>query len=68
MSGAVILIAVAGLTMNVAQTQQAGIKRTDLQRHDLSTPGREVVQEQADYAADRITDAHTVFWRLECGP
>ena len=32
-----------GLVLNVAQAQQ-GITRIDLQRHDLSAPGREVVQ------------------------
>ncbi len=34
----------------VAQTQPAGIKRTDLQRHDLSAPGREAVQVRVDIA------------------
>jgi quercetin dioxygenase-like cupin family protein len=29
---------------------QAGVKRTDLQRHDLSIPGREVVQVRVDLA------------------
>ena len=33
-----------------ALAQQAGITRTDLQRHDLSTPGREVVQVRVDFA------------------
>lgn len=47
--GAAILIVVGGLTTKVAQTQQAGIKRTDLQRHDLSAPGREVVQVRVDF-------------------
>jgi quercetin dioxygenase-like cupin family protein len=28
--------------------QQSGIKRTDLQRHDLSVPGREVIQNRVD--------------------
>ena len=32
-----------GLVLHVAQAQQ-GITRIDLQRHDLSAPGREVVQ------------------------
>ena len=32
-----------GFVLNVAQAQP-GITRTDLQRHDLSAPGREVVQ------------------------
>ena len=34
----------SGLVLHVARAQQAGIKRIDLQRHDLSAPGREVVQ------------------------
>ena len=40
---AVIVMATA-LVLHVAQAQQPGIRRTDLQRHDLSAPGREVVQ------------------------
>jgi quercetin dioxygenase-like cupin family protein len=33
----------------VATQQQApGITRTDLQRHDLSAPGREVIQNRVD--------------------
>jgi hypothetical protein len=32
------------VTPRVARAQQPGIKRIDLQRHDLSVPGREVVQ------------------------
>jgi len=31
-----------------ADAQQAGIKRTDLQRHDLSAPGREAIQVRVD--------------------
>jgi quercetin dioxygenase-like cupin family protein len=38
------LIVGTGLPLYVARAQQLGIKRTDLQRHDLSVPGREVVQ------------------------
>src|ERR671910_237957 len=50
------LIAVAVLTvgtgvpLHVAWAQQPGIKRTDLQRHDLGVPGREVVQVRVDFA------------------
>ena len=33
----------------VSLAQQSGIKRTDLQRHDLSTRGREVVQVRVDF-------------------
>ena len=38
------LIAVSFLASHIASAQQSGIKRTDLQRHDLSAPGREVNQ------------------------
>lgn len=34
----------SGLALHVGRAQQAGITRTDLQRHDLSVAGREVVQ------------------------
>ena len=43
-----VLIVASGLTLHVAQAQQPGIKRTDLQRHDLSVPGREVVQARVE--------------------
>ena len=38
------LIATTGLALNVAQAQLVGARRIDLQRHDLSVPGREVIQ------------------------
>jgi quercetin dioxygenase-like cupin family protein len=41
----VAAVVVAGsLVLQVARAQQAGTRRIDLQRHDLSIPGREVVQ------------------------
>ena len=45
-----VLIVGSGLAPKVAQSQQVGIVRTDLQRHDLSAPGREVVQVRVDIA------------------
>ena len=45
-----VLLAASGLALHAAQVQQPGIKRTDLQRHDLSVPGREVVQVRVDFA------------------
>jgi quercetin dioxygenase-like cupin family protein len=39
----------SGLALYVARAQQPGIRRTDLQRHDLSAPGREVVQVRVDF-------------------
>ena len=42
---AVVMLLVASvMAPHVAQAQQVGARRTDLQRHDLSIPGREVVQ------------------------
>lgn len=38
------LIATIGWALRVAQAQQVGVRRIDLQRHDLSVPGREVIQ------------------------
>ena len=42
------LIVGSGLVLEVGHTQQ-GIRRTELQRHDLSAPGREVVQVRVEF-------------------
>ena len=39
-----VLIVGSGLALHVARAQQPGITRNDLQRHDLSIPGREAIQ------------------------
>ena len=41
---AVALIVASASALHLASAQQPGVKRTDLQRHDLSVPGREVIQ------------------------
>jgi quercetin dioxygenase-like cupin family protein len=56
---AAALIVGSGLAPDAAQAQQAGIKRTDLQRHDLSVPGREVVQVRVDIALGAAFPRHT---------
>jgi quercetin dioxygenase-like cupin family protein len=38
----------SGLTLHLASAQQQGVKRTELQQHDLSVPGREVLQVRVD--------------------
>ena len=53
------LIIVIGLAPHVAQAQWSGIKRTDLQRHDLSVPGREVVQVRVDFAPGAVAPRHS---------
>jgi quercetin dioxygenase-like cupin family protein len=47
---ATVLMVAGALALHAAQVQQAGIKRTDLLRQDLSVPGREVVQVRVDFA------------------
>jgi quercetin dioxygenase-like cupin family protein len=52
------LIAGSGLALHMAQAQAPGITRTDLQRHDLSVPGREVVQVRVDFTPGVVAPAH----------
>jgi quercetin dioxygenase-like cupin family protein len=54
-----VLIAVSGLALSVAQSQQPGIKRTDLLRHELSVPGREAIQVRVDFAPGVAFPAHS---------
>jgi quercetin dioxygenase-like cupin family protein len=54
-----VLIVGSGLALYVARAQQPGIKRTDLQRHDLSAPGREVIQVRVDFAPGAVAPNHT---------
>jgi quercetin dioxygenase-like cupin family protein len=53
------LIATTGLALHVAQAQQVGARRTDLQRHDLSVPGREVLQTIVELAPGTTAPRHT---------
>ena len=46
----VALIVGSGLAAQVAQAQQPGITRTDLQQHDLSIPGRQAIQVLVEFA------------------
>jgi quercetin dioxygenase-like cupin family protein len=39
--------------------QQPGFKRVEVQRHDLSTPGREVVQVRAEFEPGASVGKHT---------
>jgi quercetin dioxygenase-like cupin family protein len=51
-------IVVCGLVLHVAHARQ-GIARIDLQRHDLSLPGREVVQTIVELAPGIRSSRHT---------
>ena len=55
----VALIAGAGSALYVAPVRQPSITRTDLQRHDLSIPGREVVQVRVDIAPGVLAPRHS---------
>jgi quercetin dioxygenase-like cupin family protein len=53
------LIATTGLALHVGQAQHVGAWRIDLQRHDRSVPGREVVQTIVELAPDTTAPRHT---------
>jgi quercetin dioxygenase-like cupin family protein len=54
-----VLIIGGGLALHVARAQQPGIKRTDLQQHDLSAPGREVIQARVEFDPGAAFGKHT---------
>jgi len=54
-----LLIVAGGLVPDVTLAQQTGTKRTDLQRHDLSAPGREVIQVRVDFDPGYVAPRHT---------
>jgi quercetin dioxygenase-like cupin family protein len=50
----------ASLALGTAASRaQDGIKRTDIQTHDLSTPGREVVQQMVELQPGVVVAKHT---------
>jgi quercetin dioxygenase-like cupin family protein len=53
------VIVASGLVLHMARAQQAGTRRIDLQRHDLSVPGREVVQTIVELNPGVISSRHT---------
>jgi quercetin dioxygenase-like cupin family protein len=57
--GAMMLIIGSALAPDGAQAQQPGTKRTELQRHDLSAPGREVIQVRVDFDPQYVSPKHT---------
>lgn len=56
---AAAIIGGIAVTPKPARAQQQGITRVDLQRHDLSTPGREVIQVRVDFAPGAVAGRHT---------
>ena len=56
----IAIIGLAVLTIpGGAMAQQSGIKRTDLQRHDISIPGREAVQARIDFDPGAVAPKHS---------
>jgi quercetin dioxygenase-like cupin family protein len=53
------LLAGSGLALHTASAQLSGIKRTDLQQHDLSIPGREVIQALVELAPGGVAPRHS---------
>ena len=58
-AGVLALIIAIGSVPQAAQAQQPGITRTNLQRRDLSIPGREVVQVRVDFAPGAAFPRHS---------
>jgi quercetin dioxygenase-like cupin family protein len=56
MAAAALMLAAA---LHVAPAQQGGIRRTDLQRYDLSAPGREAIQVRVDFDPGAAFPRHT---------
>ena len=54
----IAVLVTASTLAPLAPAQVAGIKRTDLQRHDLSVPGYEAVQARIDIAPGVIAPKH----------
>ncbi|MDF2188513.1 cupin domain-containing protein [Paraflavitalea sp. CAU 1676] len=54
---AIIVITIFSIT-GIASPKQSGIKRTDLQRHDLSAPGREMIQALVELAPGAAFGMH----------
>jgi quercetin dioxygenase-like cupin family protein len=50
MTALAALLVGSGWALHAAQAQAPGVKRTDLQRHDLSAEGREVIQARVEIA------------------
>lgn len=55
----IVVIVVSGVALHLTQAQQSGIKRTDLQQHDLGIPGREVVQVRVDIGPGVVAPNHS---------
>jgi quercetin dioxygenase-like cupin family protein len=53
-----VLVVGSGLALDMAAAPQGGIRRTELQRHDLGIPGREVVQVRVELGPGVASGRH----------
>jgi quercetin dioxygenase-like cupin family protein len=53
------LVIAGASTLHLVDAQQPGVKRTELQRRDLGTPGHEAVQVRVDIDAGVVFPGHT---------
>src|SRR3954447_1748294 len=58
-ASAVVLVVLTSGSQLQAQSRPTGTTRTDLQRHDLSVPGREMLQARVDFAPGATFPRHT---------
>jgi quercetin dioxygenase-like cupin family protein len=70
---AAAVLGASGLALHAAKAQQSGITRIDLQRSDLSVPGREVVQAIVELDPGVASSRHThpgeeIIYVLEGAP
>ena len=56
---AAAVVVASGLLLQLARAQPAEITRIDLQRHDLSVPGREVIQTIVELGPGVTSSRHT---------
>jgi quercetin dioxygenase-like cupin family protein len=53
------LIVAGAVALHAVQAQLAEARRTELQRHDLSVPGREVIQVRVEIGPGSVFPGHT---------
>ena len=59
MMAVAVLIVGSGFAPHLTHARQTGIKRTDVQRHDLDVAGREVIQVRVDFAQAAAFGRHS---------
>ena len=59
LAGITLITIACGFALHITNAQQSAIKRTDLQRRDLSAAGREVVQVRVDIPAGTSFPRHS---------